>query len=102
MKHIAVISVLSILLLPLNSCKTGGIMVFTKEGCSRCEYTINYFKQNNISYTEYSADTDKEKMWNLITQSKPDAESVTMPVIVKEGNVYFSIENLEEFLKKTR
>lgn len=85
------------------SCKTVDIIVFTKDGCSRCEYTINYFNKNNIRYTSYATESEAnaKMMWDYIEQSDPDAENVKMPVIVKEGKVYFSIVNLEDFLKQS-
>lgn len=80
-----------------------GIIVFTQEGCSRCEFTINYLKEHKIHYTEYSTDIEENnsKMWSVIEKSgNSEVEHITMPVIVNNGEVFFSIKNLEEFVKK--
>jgi len=79
------------------------IIVYTMKGCSRCEFTINYLKEHNIKYTEFPTEIESNNsaMWSAIEKSgKPGVDKITMPVIINNGEVYFSIENLDDFVKK--
>lgn len=87
----------------VSAIASGDLMVFTQKGCSRCDYTIEYLKTNNINFVEYATEdkSNNNKMWSAIQKSEtPDVDRITMPVIVKDGNVYLSIKDLEEFLMK--
>ena len=103
MKYITGITAFLLLTVSLYAESTADIIVFTKKGCSRCEYTVKYLKSSKITFIEYSIEDEanNSKMWTMIEQAGyPDAENITMPVIVKKGKAYFSIENLEDFVKK--
>ena len=76
------------------------LTIFTKPGCGRCAYTIEYLKKNNIAYTEYSTSdkSNNAKMWSTLRDSgKFKGGSISMPVVVINGETYFSIPNLKEF-----
>ncbi len=77
------------------------IEIYTMPGCGRCAMTLEYLNKNKIKYVEYSTENDtyNSKMWELV-QNSPDFKggSITMPVIVKQGLVYFNIKDLEGFL----
>jgi len=105
MRYIAAVAAFLIISLPVFPRTNEGIIVFTQKGCSRCEYTIDFLKQKNITFTEYKIEDESynNKMWNLIEGSgNGNVERIKMPVIVNNGVVYFSIENLDEFLKNYR
>ena len=81
------------------------LIVFTQSGCSRCEYTIDFLKNNHISYIEYSTDVEinNSKMWTMLEQTgNSGVENVTMPVIVRDNTSWYSIPDLEGFLEKYR
>ena len=99
------LSFTTFLMITVSVCAAGseGIIVFTQKGCSRCEFTVNYFKQNNIKYTECPTEieSNNSRMWSFIEESgNPEVENITMPVIVNSGEVYFSIDDLENFVKR--
>jgi len=103
MKNIFSIVAFLIISFPFYAEATSEILVFTQVGCSRCEYTIESFKKNKINFIEYKTEDEanNDKMWDVISESdKPDVEKITMPVIVYNGKVYYSIENLEALIKK--
>lgn len=75
------------------------VTIYTMPGCGRCSYTISYLKKNNIPYTEYST-SDKDnnmKMWRAISDSGKPARSISMPVVVINGQTYFSMPDLKGF-----
>jgi len=76
------------------------LTIFTKPGCGRCAYTIEYLKTNSIAYTEYSTSdkSNNAKMWSTLRDSgKFKGGSISMPVVVMNGETYYSIPNLKEF-----
>ncbi len=103
MKYFFSLITLFILTASVSAVESEVVSVFTQKGCSRCEYTIKYLKDHKIEYIEYSTEIESNnaKMWSVIEESgNPEVERLTMPVIVVNGEVSFSIENLEEFLNK--
>jgi glutaredoxin/uncharacterized protein YkwD/peroxiredoxin len=82
------------------------IEVFTKPGCLRCASTVDYFKKNNIPFVEY--DTKDEvlntKMWNTLKNSGKysNGADVTMPVVLLNSDVNFTIPDLQGFLAKVK
>lgn len=92
----------ALLLIPPHALTSQGLIIYTMKGCSRCEFSVNFFNTNNVQYTELSTsdDSSNSEMWNKIRQSgKWKGGTIKMPVIIKDGEVFFSIENLEEFLE---
>jgi glutaredoxin len=79
------------------------IEIYTSETCQRCKFSLQHLKTRGIEFVEFKTELEenKSRMWELVRNSgKYKAGSITMPVIVKDGEVFFSIENLEKFLKK--
>lgn len=103
MKYILSLTSLLIILFSVYAAAFDGILIFTQKGCSRCMFAINYLKEHKIKYTEYPTETESNnsKMWALIEESgNAEVDRLTMPVIVSNGEVFFSIENLEDLLRK--
>ncbi len=101
MKFILSLTSFLIITSALYSSASGELLVFTQQGCSRCEFTIEYLKKNNIKYTEYPTEdeSNNSRMWSFIEQTaKSEVNNVTMPVIISNGTAHYSIKNLEEFL----
>lgn len=100
MKRFFISIALIVLSFTLYADTSAQLTIFTKPGCGRCAYTIEYLKKNNISYTEYST-SDKNnntKMWSALRESgKFKGGSISMPVVVINGETYFSIPDLKEF-----
>jgi pathogenesis-related protein 1 len=89
------------LLVGTNSGISQKIEVYTMEGCGRCAYTIEYLNEKNIQYTEFSTSNDENnsKMWNILyATNKYKGGSITMPVVVINGEVNYNIKDLKGFL----
>ncbi len=102
MKYLISITAALIISFSLYAETTSEIFVYTREGCGRCEFTINYLKSHNITYTEYPiADvTNYNRLCEIISKSgKTNNGFIRTPVIIKNGIVNFNIDNLEEFVK---
>lgn len=77
------------------------IFVMTKKACPRCEETVSYLKENKITFNElkYDSAEDRAKIWNLIKEDKSLPKNITFPIIVSNGKVSHSHEDLTKFLK---
>ena len=74
------------------------VKIYTRNGCGRCEYAVNFLKQNHIDYAEYNTSDQKNSklMWNEIKRSKKHyGNSITMPVIIYKNDCYFNIPDLK-------
>jgi glutaredoxin len=78
-----------------------GVFVMTKKACPRCEETVSYLKKNKITFNElkYDSAEDRAKIWNLIKEDKSLPKNITFPIIVINGKVSHSHEDLTKFLK---
>lgn len=78
-----------------------GIVVFNKEGCPRCAYSTNYLLENNIPFRMLNTVESKENnslMWNYLKANGVEEGTVTMPVILVDGKLTHSHEDLLAFL----
>lgn len=79
-----------------------GIIVFDKTGCPRCHRTTSYFMDNNIDFKLLNVTENKEYhelMWSLLSENKVTKGEITMPVIMVDGKLSHSHEDLVRFLK---
>lgn len=77
------------------------VEIFTMPGCERCSYSMEYMKEHNINYIEYSiADVNNNSRLMELLKSSDNYEdgSITMPVINDQGNIDFNINDLDNFL----
>jgi len=78
------------------------VTIYAKPGCGRCEYAMEFMKENKIPFIQYNSadDARNDEMWNLVrnTGKYSNGESITMPVLVFKGNVYFSVDDLDALL----
>ena len=68
-------------------------------------YTINYLKNHNIPHVEYPIEEEKNynSLCEIISRSGKQTNGIiSTPVIIKDGAVYFNIENLETFLESLK
>lgn len=76
-----------------------GIVVFSKDGCPRCHFTTTYLLDNNIDfrYINTTEDVDQNRlMWELLKKDNPQLRSVTLPVILVDGEISYNIQDLKE------
>lgn len=78
-----------------------GVFVMTKKACPRCEETLLYLKKNKIAFTElkYDSAEDRAKIWNLIKNDTTLPKNITFPIIIINGNLSHSHQDLTKFLK---
>jgi glutaredoxin len=88
-----------------NDNPNSGIVIFSKKTCSRCRFAENYLDENNIKFKKIAIDESaegKKLMWKLIRGSSTKKMRIKTPVIVIDGKVSYSHENLVEFLKNIK
>ena len=83
---------------------TKGILVFDKTGCPRCHMTTSYLMDNNIDFKllNVTENTEYQKlMWALLRKNNvsPDTKEILMPVIMINGKLTHTHEDLRTFLK---
>ena len=82
---------------------TKGIVVFSKDGCSRCHYTTSYLLDNDIDFKLLNTSENKDYnhlMWTLLKEDNPvsSIKTVTMPVILINGKLSHSMKDLKLFV----
>jgi glutaredoxin len=78
-----------------------GIYIFTKDGCPRCEITLEHMINKNLSFKYYNTTNNPDKnelMWKKIKEKRA-SEKVTMPVVIVNGKLSHSHTDLNAFLK---
>ncbi len=58
------------------------LVVYTKPNCPYCDKARSYYNENNIEFTEYDAQNDKERQKEMLEFSDGDP---TVPTIVENG-----------------
>lgn len=79
-----------------------GIVVFSKDGCSRCKLSIDYFIKNEVDFKVINISESRENdqlMWKTIRGNGENLTRVSTPVILVEGKVFHRFKNLKDFLK---
>lgn len=78
------------------------IKVYTMNGCGRCSSAKAFLTEKNVKFEEINTslnDDNNGKMWAALA-SKSVTGSVTMPVIDNNGEVAYSIKDLDGYLEK--
>lgn len=63
--------------------KTSEVTIYSTPTCHFCHMAKDFFKENNISFTEYNVATDLEKRKEMVEKSG----QMGVPVIVIDGAV---------------
>lgn len=82
-----------------------GIVLFSKDGCSRCKITQDYLMQNNVDFKIINISESKSNndlMWKTIRDNGEKINSVPTPVVLVNGEVKHSFKNLNKFLKSLK
>lgn len=82
-----------------------GIVIFSTKGCSRCKMTVDYLDRNDIKYKyidTYRNNVNNSLMWTTMKLNNQKARRITYPVILVNGNLHYSIDNLKSFLKSLK
>lgn len=76
----------------------------TKKQCPRCKETLLFLNKNKIAFKELKFDIteDRAKVWTLLKQEKNLPKNITFPIIIINGKLTHSHENLTEFLKTVK
>lgn len=81
-----------------------GIVVFSKDGCGKCQYAINYLNEKKIPYKELNIskdEADQKYMWQVLMESGFNATSVQTPVIMVNGKAHYNMD-IKAFLAELK
>lgn len=73
------------------------VVIYSTPVCQYCKMAKDFFKENNVSYTEYNVAADAEKRTEMIERS----EQMGVPVIQIDDNIIigFDKETITKLLK---
>ncbi|MBP6398864.1 MAG: glutaredoxin [Saprospiraceae bacterium] len=77
-----------------------GIVVFSKDGCGKCQYAVKYLKENNIQFQEINiskSEDDQSLMWKMLMEDGFADNYVQTPVILVNGKANYNMD-LKAFL----
>lgn len=58
------------------------LIIYTKPGCPYCDKARDFYQENNIEFTEYDAQNDKERQKEMLEYS---GGNIVVPCIVENG-----------------
>ncbi len=58
------------------------LTIYTKPGCPYCDKAKDHYNENNIDFTEYDAQNDKQRQKEMLKFSDGN---ITVPCIVENG-----------------
>ncbi|MEM8998967.1 MAG: glutaredoxin domain-containing protein [Bacteroidota bacterium] len=82
-----------------------GIVVFSIDGCSRCTYATDYLNRNKVDFTLLNFSQNPvygEYMWDKLRAQGYFSKRVQTPVIMVNGEISHSHDNLKQFVKKLK
>ena len=77
------------------------IILYSKPGCSRCDFVKKELTAKGIAFEEYSTTSDSPEisnMWAGLRASGFSGGSVTMPVVRANGQYHYNIPDLSGFV----
>ncbi|MEM6517585.1 MAG: glutaredoxin domain-containing protein [Bacteroidota bacterium] len=80
-----------------------GIVVFSRDGCTRCNYATNYLIKKNVDFTLLNFTQNPahgQYMWDKLKEQGVTSKQVRTPIIMVDGVLSHSHENLSQFVKK--
>jgi glutaredoxin len=80
-----------------------GIVLFSKDGCSRCKMSVDYLIEHQVDFQIINISDNKKNqtlMWQTLRRKGEKMNRVSTPVILVEGKPFHKFDNLKEFLKK--
>lgn len=71
------------------------IIIYTSPGCSYCHRAIEFFKENNLTFTEHNISEDKEARKTLINMG-----IMSVPYIIIDGQevMGFDLDRIKSLL----
>jgi len=80
-----------------------GLIVYTMKGCPRCAQVVKALGNKSVEFTERAIEdkVNRQGMWKAVRESGTyKGGSVTMPVVIVRGKVFYSIQNLNTFVEQ--
>ena len=78
-----------------------GIVVYSKQGCGRCDYVTKYLRENNIPFQDLNISTNQaadDEMVEILFANGFKGGSFTTPVITVDDKMHYNIKDLRGFL----
>ena len=80
-----------------------GIVIFDKNGCSRCEKVILFCAENKLNFKLLNISESEQNaaiMWHFLELMEYPEETVQTPVVIVNGTLTYNHKNLDAFLQK--
>lgn len=79
------------------------IIVYTREGCSRCSFVKKEMNNKQIDFFEVDINdgsAEANNMWKLLRATGFTGTTVTMPVVKINGQLHYNIKDLAGFVNE--
>ncbi len=86
---------------PVSSILKSELIIFTKKQCRKCEILISKLKQKHIKFREVNIDTKnryRDYLWKLLDTENYNKNTIGVPLIVKNGELIYPIDDLSKFI----
>ncbi|MTB51923.1 glutaredoxin domain-containing protein [Lewinella sp. W8] len=77
-----------------------GIIVYTKKGCGRCDFTAAQLEKNKIAFQDKPIENETylQEMHQYLFASGFPGGRFSTPAIIVDGTIYYSIDDLPGFV----
>lgn len=78
------------------------MVIFVKDGCSRCETAVNYLVENEIPFKTLNTSQNNDAnllMWKKLEENKV-SKTILMPVILNDNKLTHSHKGIVTFFKE--
>ncbi len=79
------------------------VTIFVNNDCKRCDYAVEMLDFRNIEYKKYNTSESlvyNQLMWDALYILGEKEGRIQMPVITRKNEIYYSINDLEDFMKE--
>lgn len=77
------------------------VVIYTQEGCGRCAFVRKELTAKGVAYREIDVNSgapEVNEMWKKLRDGGFNGDSVTMPVVSLNGELYYNIKDLQGFV----
>ncbi|AXT53317.1 hypothetical protein D1818_21730 [Aquimarina sp. BL5] len=86
---------------PLSSILKSEIIIFTKEGCEKCQLLITKLQLDHVKFREININSKNRYinyLWKLLNDKGYNKTTAQLPLSLKQGELIHPIGNIDDFV----
>ncbi|WP_299213981.1 hypothetical protein [uncultured Aquimarina sp.] len=86
---------------PLSSILKSEIIIFTKEGCEKCQLLITKLQLDHVKFREININSKSryvDYLWKLLNDKGYNKTTAQLPLSLKQGELIHPIGNIDDFV----